>query len=335
MAIERTFRASVPVCILILLLTAWGQAADAGEQWNFYGQLEFNSFIRDSDDGDLPTLAYEIEKIKLGAKYRDGRRKARFEYGLDGKLRRLWGEYKFGKARVLVGKEYTPVYMDYCLDDFGGLSAGRRAMLQLRYKGLKIAAIEPRLKKLGVSGASKEVKLPKMEISYNYRKGPLGLEAAAGVNRYSLNASSGNYDINSWVLGLGMDLALGPLYLGGSIHTGRNSGPYGLYSITGGNPIIDDAYVHDNQEFGYAFMALYRFREKFMIETGWGEVRNRVDTASGRDRARSLYFLLHWSPFREGLWIRPEIGIRDYEAGLEGLAKSRTLYYGIKWKVEF
>ncbi len=335
MAIDGALRTIASGFILILLLTAWGQTADAGQPWNFYGHLEFNSFIRDSDEGEgLRTLDYDFEKIKLGAKYRDGRRKARFEYGLEGKLRRLWGEYKFGKTWFLVGKDYTPVYMDYCLDDFGGLSAGRRAMLRLRYKGFKIAAIEPRLKKLGVSGASKEAKLPKMEISYNYRKGPLGLEAAAGFNRYSLNSSSGNYDINSWVVGLGLDMTWGPLFLGGSIHTSQNPGPYGLYSVTDGNPIIDDSYVHDNENFGYAFMALYRIRENFMVETAWGEVRNRVDTASGRDRAGSLYLLLHYAPV-QGLWIKPEIGIKDYEPGLQGLPEYRVLYYGIKWEVDF
>ncbi|WP_035239863.1 hypothetical protein [Desulfobacter vibrioformis] len=335
MAIEKTFHPPALGFFLILLLMAWNQTADAGEPWNFYGELEFDSFIEDSDEGPGGrTLDFGIEKIQLGAKYREGRRKARFELGQKGDIRRLWGEYKFGKIWFLAGKDYTPVYMDYCLDDYGGLSAGRRAMLRLRYKGFKIAAIEPRLKTLGVSGASKEVKLPKMEISYNFAKGPLGIEAAAGFNRYTLKSASGNYDVNSWVLGLGLDMAWGPLYLGGSIHTSQNPGPYGLYSATDGNPVISGSQVHANDNFGYAFMVLYRIRDNLMIETGWGQSRNRVDTAPGRDMAESLYLLLHYAPV-QGLWIRPEIGIRDYEAGLQGLPKSRTLYYGIKWKVNF
>lgn len=333
MAVNGIRRAAACTVLLFLLLPAWGRAGESFQPWQFYCRMELNSFIRDADQGSR-TLDFGFEKVKLGAKYKDGRLKARFEYGLDGELRRLWGRWKFGKIRILVGQEYTPVYMDYSLDDFGGLSAGRRPMIQLQYKGLKIAAVEPRLKKLGVPGASKEATLPKMEISYNHRNGPFGLEAAAGLNRYKLGSPGGNPEINAWVLGLGMDMAWGPLFLGGSIHTGRNPGPYGLNSITNGNPAVRGSNVHDNRTVGYALLARYIFRNDLSLETGWGERRNRVDGAPGRDRARSLYILLQYIPF-QGLRIRPEVGIQDYEPGLTGLAESRTLYYGIKWETDF
>lgn len=308
------------------------------EPWQFYGIIELRTFVFDTDpqDGSAHVHRYDqfFETVKLGGKYKSGRLKARFELGDDQKLRRLWGKWKFGQVSFLVGKEYTPVYMDYCLEEFGGLSAGRQPMVQLRFQGLKIAVIKPRQKTLGVKQASKQVRIPKLEISYNQQTGPLGFEVAGGINRYTLEAWGKNCPVDSWVAALGADLKLGSAFLAASIYTGQNLGPYGLKMETDGNPVILENQVFDNTGMGWVFLARYYINQTLMAETGFGRVRTRVDTAPETDEARSWYFMVEYSP-APGLFIRPEVGIQDHCTDLEGNPQPKSLYYGIEWEINF
>ena len=210
--------------IFFLFFSVPARAAD----WQFYGIAKLRTFVHEVDNkGQAPdTLNYDhylYDNSKIGARVRvNDTLRARFEYGLDGEVRKLWGEWKFGGARLKVGQDYTPVYMDYCLEEYGGLSGGRRPMIQLTFKGFKIAAIQPRAKKFGTSGVAAHTPLPKLEASYNKDIDKFSFEAAGGINAYELVGQNKTYKINAYILGLGAELRLNRAYFAGNIYTGQN-----------------------------------------------------------------------------------------------------------------
>ncbi len=325
--------------VLLIFFVFFSSPARAAD-WRFYGIAKLRTVVHEVDNKDnapdtLNYAQYLYSNSKIGARVRvNDTLRARFEYGTKGNVRKLWGEWKFGGGRLLVGQDYTPIYMDYCLEEYGGLSGGRRPMIQLRFKGFKIAAIQPRAKKFGTSGVTAHTTLPKLEASYNKDIDNVSIEVAGGINAYELLGRNQTYEINAYILGLGVELRLNRAYFAGNIYTGQNLTPYGMIIATDGNPAITDGQVRNNQGFGFVFLGRYYFNDQWMVEAGLGQQESCLEQAPSTDDAQACY-LLSKIYLSENFCLIPEIGIIDQLHDTMGNKGPRTFYYGIEWRIYF
>lgn len=325
--------------VLLIFLVFFPSPAGAAD-WQFYGIAKLRTFVNELDNkGKAPdTLNYDhylYDNSKIGARVRVNETlRARFEYGIEGEVRKLWGEWKFAGARLKVGQDYTPVYMDYCLEEYGGLSGGRRPMIQLTFKGFKIAAIQPRAKKFGTSGVAARTPLPKLEASYNKDIDNFSFEVAGGINAYELVGQNKTYKINAYILGLGAELRLNRAYFAGNIYTGQNLTPYGMIIATDGNPAITDGQLRNNRGFGFVLLGRYYFNEKWMVEAGFGQQESCLEQAPSTDDVQACYILSKINLI-ENFCLIPEIGLIDQRHDAMGNKGSRTFYYGIEWQIYF
>lgn len=307
-------------------------------EWHFYGIANIRSFIHNRDTpeaGGLQTYSHVDSDSKIGARIRaNDQLKARFELDTEGTLKKLYGEWKFGAGRVLIGQTYTPVYMDYCLEEYGGISGGRRPMIQLRIKGLKLALIAPRAKSLNISGTTRKVVVPKFEVSYNWDSEDLAFELAAGYNTYELIKGSDTYRIDSYLMGLGAQAQWGAVLFAGNIYLGRNLGPYGLKTATDAFPTITGSRLNDNAGLGCVLMARYLPTDTVSMEVGYGYQASQLENAVSKDSAQACYGLVKFA-LAPGVYMGPEIGIIDEKKDANGNRESRTLYYGIEWEIQF
>ena len=324
---------------LLIVLVFFSSPARAAD-WQFYGIAKLRTFVNEVDNKDdapdtLNYAQYLYSNSKIGARVRvNDNLRARFEYGIEADVRKLWGEWKFAGARLKVGQDYTPIYMDYCLEEYGGLSGGRRPMIQLSFKGFKIAVIQPRAKKFGTSGVAAHTTLPKLEASYNKEIGKFSFEVAGGINTYELVGQNQTYKINAYILGLGAELRLNQAYFAANIYTGQNLTPYGMIIATDGNPAITDGGVRDNKGFGFVLLGRYSFNDRWTIEAGVGQQESRLEQAPATDDVQACYILSKIN-LSENVYLIPEIGLIDQLHDTMGKRGPRTLYYGIEWQIYF
>jgi hypothetical protein len=287
----------------------------------------------------------------------------RFEYGTGVNVRLLYGEWNFGSGKLLVGQTYTPVNMFYSnqvyasdndLLNYGGVYGGRNPALQLTFGGFKIAALptasaavmtaNTTLLTSATAGVN-ETNMPKLEASYKLSMDNWHIDFNGGYNSYEVLVGTRGYDVDSYVAAFGAGVNFGAAYLQGNIWMGQNVGPYGLYNAPADDPVIVDGTLEDNDGFGWLIVAGYKVNDMISLEIGYAQATAELDMTGSLEDDVASYYVQSTIAFAPGVFIVPEIGYIDNKdditfgtpvalnyANTEG---TETLYYGIKWQINF
>ena len=352
----------------LAMLTSSAYAAD----WNFYGSARVATFYTEVDPNtagvnDTTNIGHDLQgNARIGANVKvSDELTARFEYGTGVNVRILYGEWNFGAGKLLVGQTYSPLNMFYSnqvygsdndLLNYGGVYGGRQPMVQLKFGNFKIAAVKPQSAAVvvglvdgaqtanaitgAVSGnletddwAVGEQVMPKIEASYRLNMDNFHVAVQGGYNTYEIVNGLNTIDVDSYIGALGAGAKFGSIYINGNIWIGQNVGPYGLYNAPADDPAIsaNGLSLDDNDAYGYLLVAGYKLNDMFNFEVGYAQAQAEVDvTAAAEDEVKS-YYIQSTITMAPGVFFIPEIGaIDNVEPGT-----TDTLYYGIKWQINF
>jgi hypothetical protein len=294
----------------------------------------------------------------------------------------FYGTWNFGAGTLLVGKTFGPVnwfgsnmvFLDEnCCLGFGGILSYVKSMIQVSFEGdwgiLKIAALEPEtgsevypiggiphFQQNVSSGvlfntfAEEDTTLPKLEASYANTWGPLEVTLMGGWQEWEGVAQVGNtereHDVESWILGLGLKLNMGPFYVNGDIFTGENLGQYQFTFQLGADDAVYDAVndtIHDNETIGAMIAAGYKVNDMISLEAGFGWNEHEVNwlpTLEQEDETMG-YYLQAVITMAPGVTITPEIGKLDWKdidwSGdvNQSIDQGDTIWVGAQWRITF
>lgn len=364
----------------------------------FYTNWDNNFLSGNPITGTGPnTSNYEMDlngNARIGARIKvSDTVSGRFEYGAkDGgaKLRILWGEWNFGEGSLGVGQHYTPlffpysnqVYNIYAMGDgdtnmsiFGMLYGGREPMIRLKMGNFQIAAVAPRdlvhsyytfdatIPGAGVmaSPPGTEVKIPNIQAKYKFDFDCGHINLAGGYQTFDVVDSGDEYDVTSYVLGLGGRLNAGKAYFKVNVWGGQNVGNlaniftngqafstlsnagdsvkdgagFGLARWSDGalnalDPTQPERGITDNDALAALIVAGYEIRRGLYVEAGYGYTQTELD-ASGEDRQECNTWYIQSTIFlAEGVFITPEIGGVDTKTD-----DTDIFYFGVKWQINF
>jgi len=336
-------------------------------EWSFYGSARMTTFWVDSDFGDSEVAGSDDDldlnhslqgnsRIGANVKVSDNLVGA-FEYGSTPNLRKLYGEYDFGGFKLLVGQTYTPINFfpsnqvcpiagggDDDLLPYGGIYNGRRAMVQGKFGGLKIALVQPANNGLGgydgvgaYPVADEDVTIPMIQASYGFKIAGLSLDLAGGYQTYSVvDAADNDEDVNSYVVAINGTYNMGPFMAAGSYWMGQNVGNMGMWNVGFDEAAWDDVDedVLDTDGYGFLLVGAFTLSDMLRFEAGYAYSNFDTDKAEEKDDTSS-YYVQATINFAKGVFIVPEIGRVDYGDGPAGDDQGEDTYYGLKWQINF
>ena len=159
------------------------------------------------------------------------------------------------------------------------------------------------------------------------------VQLAGGYNSYEIINGANSYDIDSYVIALGGQVALGAGYLKGNIYTGENAGHL-IWVDPGGMASTDGLTVLDNDVMGYLIVGGFKVNDMFSIEAGYAKVTTELDAAAGgtsTDDDTSSYYAQATVTLAPGVFFVPEVGIIDGEE----VNEDEVTYFGVKWQINF
>ena len=345
--------------------------------WKFYGSVRMATFYNDFkakdnhvDNGgkainDKGTRWNLQNNSRIGARVTIGDISGHFEYGHDGvnndpMTRLLYGTWNFGPGKILVGKDYTPLYLpvnnkvyggDNLMFGLGQFYGGREAQIKLIYGAFQLALIDPTRGATtnGVSGAGTDVYLPRIEASYDLDFGPVTGRVIGGYKTYEVVtnedlANENEESIDSYILALALKYTAGPFYAGLTGFYAQNIGAYAgtsmsikltnnyvanwgtLPTTTLGYPVGDE----DCKTWGFAVALGYKVSDMITFEAGYGYQQDKWDDV--KVKASNLYLQMPIT-VAKNFWIVPEIGMEDFK--FDGDKVGKTTYIGAKWQINF
>jgi len=365
------------IIVAAMALVSFATFAVAAE-WNFYGSARMATFSNDrekefSSPGlGFPGTGFEDKDTRwdlqgnsrLGAIVKAGDVGGGFEFGIYGptlsngdnervRTRKLFGTWNFGAGTLLVGQNYTPTFIpqsnqvwgdDQDLFGTGGMIGScRKPMIQVSFAGLKVALVYPNAD-LWRGFADTDTKLPKIEASYAMKFGPAAITVYGGYNSYALvDATDKDWDVDSYLAGLAVNFATGPLFFKGNIWMGNNMGAYGY-----GYPLAVNTYTglawtdpeaYDADFMGYMLVAGFKMSDMVTFEAGYGAVKSEADCGvnSYEDTGRS-YYINATINLAKGVMIVPEFGVVDHEdskVNNRSTDEGKLTYFGAKWQINF
>lgn len=331
----------------VALMAGSAYAAD----WNFYGSARVQTFWYDVDvidgaDGNVQYNENLQSNARIGANVKvSDELTGRFEYGASGgnaNIRLLYGEWNFGAGKLLVGQDYAPLnYLysnqvgadDYNLLAVGGVYAARQAQVCVKFGDFKLAVLNPRTQITGTATVD-QVVMPAIQVAYALNLDMVGLEFGGGYNTFDTSAG----DVDSYVLTMGAKLDIAGFFMKGDIYYGDNAGNILSMDHSGrigqhfqdGFADASGTEVLDNECLGFMLLAGYRINDMVTIEAGYGYAQSELDDADSKDQVTS-YYINTTITFAPGVFIVPEVGYVDgQETG-----ELETLYYGLKWQINF
>ncbi len=141
----------------IALVAAFAVSATAAD-WSLYGNARMATYINNTDtgakDGDASDLIWELQgHSRVGATIKNEDISARFEYGTGINLRRLYGVWDMGNAKLKIGQDYTPAQQfisgqvfdtDAGLLGNGTVYGGRHPLIAASFGSFTVALIKPK-----------------------------------------------------------------------------------------------------------------------------------------------------------------------------------------------
>jgi hypothetical protein len=367
--------------ILAIAVVALIASPALAVDWNFYGSARVITWYSSTDLGDGTTVvggdddsddsiawgSNGHDNSRFGARVKAENVSGRVEIQLKASPggdpggditvedRLIYGEWKFGAGKLLVGKAYTPVSQfvsgQAYDEDIGLLSIGaaygqRIAGLQLSFGGLTVALLEPNSTLLGgMTLGDVDTYLPKIEASYAMSLDMFNFAVMGGYQTYTIDdgglaGRDGNVDVDSYLVGGNVGVNFGPAYVKGAVSYGENianaawdiPGLYtaGAFAAWDGTDGTDDVTTLQ-----WALVGGFKFTDQVTFEAGFGW-RNDDPDANGLDD-QTL-----WSTYGQavismapGVWIIPEIGYQDYGDLQNDDDAGAKFYAGAKWQIDF
>lgn len=322
------------------------------------------------DDGDL---TWDLQaNSRIGAKVTSGDIAAVFEVGIndstneniqddDFKTRLLYGTWEFADGcSLLVGQDYTPVYTnlsgqvhnaDDGLNPYGMAYDGRNPQIKLLINNFELAFIEPRTATgatvadfPGATDVETDTTLPKIAARYTFKTDAFAIRPYAGWQTVKAEAYAPGFeddeDLDSYVVGLDAKFFFGPAWLAVAGYFSQNPGTYGLLQACNAAPVWTATGVEDNDSYGLAAAAGYKFTDAVSIEAGIGYVNSEVDVPGGDWEEDTLTYYVNL-PIRlaDIFFIVPEIGFIDFgDSEITGVPDEDlgdSWYAGAKWQINF
>jgi hypothetical protein len=202
--------------------------------------------------------------------------------------------------------------------------------------------------------------IPKIEASYNFNLGPANIFIGGGYNTfdavYVVNNAEKEISVDSYGIGIGAKVPIGPFYINGAFQWSQNLGNYGfglnqpflLTTLTGDtNPANTDD-TEDLDVWSGAIVLGFNLTSTLNFEAGWFHVNYDTATSAGiggapfgADASAKLdayYIMANWSPAKN-VFISPELGLIDFgKAEIDNRADTDLgdmWYFGIKWMINF
>jgi len=353
------------IIFAIICLAAPVMAAE----WDFYGSARMSTF-RTSNDVGLPGATADDDDTtwaqqgnsRIGAHVKlNDQIGGRFEMSDSFGKRMLYGTYNFGNSQLLLGQTYTPSTSFYSNSVYAGdgdllgvgqFYTGRIPMIQWKWSGLKVALISPNVPTVmaAFTGTDIDVDLPKLEVAYKFKTDMFFVDVFGGYQTYTIDGALNEYDVDSYVVGLGGGVTFGPFFFNAGVHMGTNLGDYGnAAALTPDNITVADkatvalaasaSYnaatdeIVDNDGMGFLAVLGFNISEMFTVEAGYGYQEYEPDVAGSVDANATQYYLNCTINIAPGFFIVPEIGKVEYEAADVDLGDA--VYYGAKWQINF
>jgi hypothetical protein len=294
-----------------------------------------------------------------------------------GDLSQFYGTWDFGTGALSIGKMMGPanffpskqVWLDnQGLVGQGGIFTYFKPMLMGTFGGFKIALVEPQttIQIIPVGGhpafqvatsnnwvysqttptniapiaGECDTTIPKIEASYTFDAGPVGLFIGGGYQTFDeVDISTDNeYSIDSWIFGVGFKIPLGALYVNGIVTMNQNSGQYQTeWYLQDDDARWDpvDQEIIDNEGMGYNLVVGYVASDKVDFEAGWGHSENELDIANPQEDDLDSYYIQMNYRLADGVTLTPEIGMIDWGDNILGVSEGETTYYGARWQIVF
>ncbi len=336
----------------------------AASEFSFYGHarmLTFNTSLSKeattwgtTDDDDLTHVL--SGSGRFGANAKAGDITGKWEVSSTVGLRQIWANWKFGAGSLRVGQDYTPtnyfpsgmVYGDNSMVSYGACYASRQPQVKLILGGLQVALINTKVVSVaGLTPDDTDTSIPKIEVAYSLKLGPVSLKVFGGMNSHDDVAIAGTtettYSVDSSVFGVGFSIPVGALYIKGNVWTAQNPANYGLATTApAGNAATLNAAgtgVEDAESMAYAFVFGYKISDMIKLEAGYGYVDGEVSVGGVSTESEKTFFYFQ-APITlaKNVWIIPEIGSADYGDTTTGTVKTKNgdmNYWGAKWEIRF
>jgi hypothetical protein len=341
--------------VAIAMICTFAGSAAAANEWAMYGSARMATFWTDLDLADDEDLRWNLDNSRFGAKVKAGDVKGQLEVGFpqlgaDTFGRIMWGEWDFGPGDLGVGQDYTPVNIFYSGQVFNGdiglLNAGsafngRRPMLQLKFGGFKIAAINVHAESDLGTGGDVDTLLPKFEAKYTYKSDMWYADVFGGFQTYNIEniPGGGDIDVRSYIVGAGVGVFFGPLELAVTGYFGQNlgAGGYGLLNLGDTSPRANAARNDTIDNDTWAGMAALRYKvtPNARLEIGYGMNNHELDTDTPDDDDAQVYYAQLMLTLAKGVYLIPEIGMEDRKKSFAGADEEETFYAGAKWQIDF
>lgn len=323
-------------------VVAYTLPAMADDEWDFYGSARILTFnvtkskevtknIEDEDFGhELSGSARTI-----GANVKSGDIRGRLELGGTVNLRLAYAYWQFGAGKLLVGHDYTPlnwfpsgqVYRDASMVYYGAVYDGRRPQVKLLLMNdaLQIALVQPNAVSAqkattGVNVLDTDTSMPKLEVGYSLKLGPVNLFIFAGMNSSDDQLITGTTEqtttIDSNVFGVGFKIPIGALYVNGDVYMATNPKNFGMATLpkTNQGAVAKSATeVEDCDNMTYALVFGYKISDMLTIEAGYGytEGETSLGGITSKDAQTFTYVQLPIT-LAKNVVLTPEVGVIDY-----------------------
>ena len=362
--------------------------------WKFYGSVRVATFYNDfkakdnhkdnngSGINDKGTRWALQTNSRIGANVAIGDIAGQFEYGHGGKdadknvtndptIRLLYGSWNFGPGKIVIGKDYTPLYWDisnkvYADDShmygFGQFYGGREAQIKLIYGAFQVALIDPTAGAKNYGWDGTDVYLPRIEASYDLNFGPVTGRVIAGYKTYDVvdNEDRSNEEeesIDSYILALALKYTAGPFYASIAGFYAQNVTAYagGSMSIRTSNNYVANGYsgssaipyfgsdTDDCKTWGATVAVGYKVNDMVTFEAGFGYQEDKWSPTGATFKETAMsYYIQAPLTIAKNFWIVPEAGIETFKAktdingvGDDSAKLGKSAYFGVKWQINF
>ena len=328
-------------------------------QWDLQGNSRIGANVK------ADHIAGHFELGLNGTK--DGKNSSTNSIGSDGSdgdvtTRRIYGTWNFGAGSLKVGKDYTPVSQfvsaqtfdgDAGLIGFGAPYGGRPGQLALSFGGFDIALITPKVDQdlkdetgATADGDAKRI-IPKIEAGWGMAFDAWNFYLFGGYNYYSLKnvdsltnpGSTDDITVSSYILGASGMFNFGPAYVGGQIMGGQNLGNArwsgGAFNAAGWDGDDD---TNDVTTIGGILVVGFKMSDMLSFELGGGYIQDDPkDADNGFDEKTKAWdvYLNSTIAMAPGVFLIPEVGMRDFGNNPEDEDQGSSFYLGAKWQINF
>lgn len=279
--------------------------------------------------------------------------------------RQWWGAWNFGPGSLLVGQTWAPTFhgiSNSVYDGGDGAAYGecggslRAPMIQFSFPfevgKLRVAFLKPEPMYGPIAAvdwfaiADTDYMLPKIEVSFDGKAGPVGFGVFGGYNSVDLvNATDRDYGVDGYYAGIVLNVPIGPAYIKADAFYAQNPREYGLFLP--GNPFGAQYYaatdtVEEVEAVGFMVLAGMKFTDMLAFEAGYGYAkieRDNLNPAFADDEdAKAFYYIQMPITLAKGVSVTPEIGKFDEkDHTLNGTTQDDgdAIYYGAYWRIDF